>query len=62
MPSSKWPTQNGLSDVFIDFLSHTALNGNYFCLTGLLFVYYDADSVFLWIMHASFMLLLFLFY
>lgn len=41
MPSSRWPTQNELNRIYVDFLYHVALFGFIFifCLTDLLSVY-----------------------
>lgn len=40
MTSSRWSTQNDLNDIFVNFLSHLVLFGDFFN-TGILLVYYS---------------------
>lgn len=44
IPDNRWPIQNELNDIFIVFLSHIALFGHFFCLIGLLPIYYGFQS------------------
>ena len=44
IPDTRWQIQNELNGIFIAFLSCIALFGHFFCLIGLLPIYYGFQS------------------